>query len=266
MEHVACLRDRILRSPARAPRTEVGRANFTTNSWQMLEPQLMPNIMDEIIQGLLEYFNMSSWARGRLYRRISRVLDITRAFIDAHKKAIHTMEQAVDRIAKSVDANANFFQSVHSIHPVVIEMIMQEGHRAEVAAAMFYKEISSGESGMMTRSIATNQAIRQLLTNAEKNVKELHEHGQIDNVEKLTMMKCVGKCRRRLLMNPVFQRPPTAADMLKDVAFLANVDDKEFERIQRITTEKHIHVNTTLFSQDDDADCVYVLVFSYSLT
>ena len=63
LEHVACLRDRILRSPPKAPRSEIARANFSTNSWQMLEIELMPNSWDEFMQGLYEYVVFEREAR-----------------------------------------------------------------------------------------------------------------------------------------------------------------------------------------------------------
>eukprot|EP00940_MAST-03C_sp_MAST-3C-sp2_P000900 g900.t1 len=262
LELCGCTRDRVKRAPKKAPENALERAKCTTNSWPMLEPQLMPSVFDHLIQKFLENTCFVSAARRRLYRRINAMLDITRGFISAHKHAIEIMEHSITELANSLDKDEHDddVEEIHSLHPVVLELVIQEAHRAEFAASKFYQEISSGESGMMTRSIATNHVIRQLLTDATNSINKMYHSGQIDSVEKLTMMRSVHTSRRRLLMNPVFQKPPTTEDMLKGMGLFSGMKNEAMQIILSNVKEKHVHVNTVLYSQDDAADCIYVLL------
>ncbi len=214
---------------------------------QDLEKELeTPNVLNKLQRFPL----IGTLARKMFFDKLSLSYDVARGFITAQEEAL----QLVQNMIVSRDPNA----SVEGEEMKTLKMMEQEINENRIHGLTFIRTIRNTYPEIY-KAIATRQAIRSVLNYEKKTIDRLQKKGRLDTGETAKLINDIEERMKKLIDSPPSLAMPKQQDILTDIQWLKDLDDKTFEKVSKAFSTKLFPIDVKLIKQDASCSGIYII-------
>jgi len=185
--------------------------------------------------------------RQMFFERLAVSYDSSCGFVNAQQESV----KLVESIYRSLDSN-DIERNKN------LEIIEAEINENKIEGLTFIRNLRKTYPEIYD-AIATRQAIRSLLNYELKTIERLQKNGRIDSGEASKMIHSVEERMKKLLLAPPKVKVPEAAELLKKIPWLQNVDSNILEKKGKLFNVKIYSTGDELIKKDTSADAIYLI-------
>ncbi len=185
--------------------------------------------------------------RQMFFERLAVSYDSACGFVDAQQESVKLVESMYRSLdPNDIEGNKN------------LEIIEAEINENRIEGLTFIRNLRKAYPEIYD-AIATRQAIRSLLNYELKTIERLQKNGRIDSGEASKMIHSVEERMKKLLLAPPKVKVPEAAELLKKIPWLQNVDSNILEKKGKLFNVKIYSNGDELIKKDTSADAIYLI-------
>lgn len=183
------------------------------------------------------------------FERLATSYDSARGFVyaqDESLKLIENMMIAQDDRGEAIDADN-------------LSIIEAEINENKIHGLTFLRNLRNSYPEIYN-AIATRQAIRSVLNYEKRMVERLLNKGRIDSGEAGKIISGIEERMKMLMDRPPSLELPKPIELLRDISWLAGLDEDIFNRVVRDFQNRVYAVDATLVKENGPGDGLFVVV------
>ncbi|HEC44433.1 MAG TPA: cyclic nucleotide-binding domain-containing protein [Bacteroides sp.] len=183
------------------------------------------------------------------FERLSTSYDSARGFVQAQDESLKLIENmliAQDDEGEGIDHN----------NLTIIEAEINEN---KIHGLTFLRNLRNSYPEIYN-AIATRQAIRSVLNYEKRMVERLLNKGRVDSGEAGKIISGIEERMKRLMDRPPALELPKPVELLRDISWLAGLEETTFNRVVKEFQNRVYAVDATLVKEKGPGDGLFVVV------
>ncbi len=183
------------------------------------------------------------------FERLATSYDSARGFVQAQDESLKLVENML--IAQDEEGEA--------IDPENLSVIEAEINENKIHGLTFLRNLRNSYPEIYN-AIATRQAIRSVLNYEKRMVERLLNKGRVDSGEAGKIISGIEERMKMLMDRPPALEIPKPIELLRDISWLAGLDEKTFNRVVNDFQNRVYAVDATLVKENGPGDGLFVVV------
>ncbi|MFC2113254.1 cation:proton antiporter [Bacteroidota bacterium] len=183
------------------------------------------------------------------FERLSTSYDSARGFVQAQDEGLKLIENMA--IAQDEEGDA--------IDQSNLTVIEEEINENKIHGLTFLRNLRNSYPEIYN-AIATRQAIRSVLNYEKRMVERLLNKGRIDSGEAGKIISGIEERMKMLMDRPPSLELPKPIELLRDISWLAGLEEKTFNRVVNDFQNRVFAVDATLVKENGPGDGLFVVV------
>jgi NhaP-type Na+/H+ or K+/H+ antiporter len=183
------------------------------------------------------------------FDRLAVSYDSARGFVYAQEESLKLIENML--IAQDEESG--------SVDPENLAIIEAEINENKIHGLTFLRNLRNSYPEIYN-AIATRQAIRSVLNYEQRMVERLLDKGRIDSEEAHKIVAGIEERMKMLMDSPPSLELPKPVELLREISWLAGLDDKIFNRVVQEFQNRIFAVDATLVKENGPGDGLFVVV------